>query len=124
MPCTDARPRPVPFPCSFVVKKGSNRCGRALGAMPTPLSLTRSRTYASAVLTSDGGTTSAARRRATSRRIRFYQRRLVRHLAGHFDVLADQPRQHALQPQDRLVEIEVLRHEHLFAAEREELLGK
>ena len=120
---------------------------RASGEMPTPLSLTRSRTYASAAATSAGGATSDAGRRATSSRIQppagsasrafstrlriacsicvgsiLTQRRLVRHLAGERDVLANQPRQHALQPEDGLIEIDLLRQEHLLAAEGQQLL--
>ena len=35
-----ARPRPVPFPSSLVVKNGSMTRGKISGAMPTPVSLT------------------------------------------------------------------------------------
>ena len=56
------------------------------------------------------------------RRIDFDQRRLVRHLARQLDVFANQARQHALQPENGLIEIDLLREKHLLAAERQQLL--
>src|SRR6478672_745322 len=47
IPRTVARPRPVPLPCSFVVKKGSNAWSRVSGGMPWPVSDTSSRTCGS-----------------------------------------------------------------------------
>ncbi|MFO0583649.1 MAG: hypothetical protein U0229_15370 [Anaeromyxobacter sp.] len=39
-----ARPRPVPLPGAFVVKKGSKTWGSTSGVMPPPSSCTVSRT--------------------------------------------------------------------------------
>ena len=39
-PKTMLSPRPVPFPTSLVVKKGSKACACTWGGMPTPLSVT------------------------------------------------------------------------------------
>ncbi len=44
MPKTVARPRPVPFPGSFVVKNGSKMWGMTSAEMPSPLSVTLSQT--------------------------------------------------------------------------------
>ena len=59
VPCTDARPSPVPSPISFVVKNGSKMFSSRSGAMPVPVSATRdagmgpaSRTTVSAVMRS------------------------------------------------------------------------
>ena len=41
VPCTDARPSPVPSPISFVVKNGSKMFSSSSGAMPVPVSATR-----------------------------------------------------------------------------------
>src|SRR5438445_299730 len=40
MPKTVARPRPVPLPTSFVVKKGSKMCSLISAGMPLPVSVT------------------------------------------------------------------------------------
>ena len=56
------------------------------------------------------------------RRIDPDHRRRRRQLARQRDVLANQPRQHALQPDDGLIEVHFLRHQHLLAAERQQLL--
>ena len=40
IPCTEARPSPVPLPTSFVVKNGSNNRDITCGVMPVPVSLT------------------------------------------------------------------------------------
>ena len=40
MPCTVASPSPVPCPCSFVVKNGSNMRARVSSVIPTPVSAT------------------------------------------------------------------------------------
>jgi hypothetical protein len=42
MPRTVAKPRPVPLPVSFVVKKGSKMCSCIWASMPTPVSRTAS----------------------------------------------------------------------------------
>ncbi len=42
MPYTVARPRPVPFPGPFVVKKGSNTRERVCSSIPSPVSVTSS----------------------------------------------------------------------------------
>ena len=45
MPCTTARPKPVPSPTSLVVKNGSKMRSRTSGAMPCPVSRTVKRMY-------------------------------------------------------------------------------
>jgi hypothetical protein len=45
IPYTIDRPRPVPFPTSFVVKNASKMCGRAALAIPVPVSVTDGITY-------------------------------------------------------------------------------
>jgi len=40
MPYAVDRPKPVPLPCSLVVKKGSNNLGKTSLGMPPPLSST------------------------------------------------------------------------------------
>ena len=42
MPNTVDRPSPVPFPKSFVVKKGSKTRDRVSASMPSPVSVTAS----------------------------------------------------------------------------------
>jgi hypothetical protein len=49
IPCTVARPRPVPEPIGFVVKNGSKTRSRVMASMPTPVSLTASIACAPAV---------------------------------------------------------------------------
>ncbi len=44
MPYTVANPRPVPFPCSLVVKNGSKMRACVAASIPIPLSLTTSST--------------------------------------------------------------------------------
>ena len=51
-------------------------------------------------------------------------RRRGREIAGERDVLANQPREHRLQVQDREVQVHFLRQEHLLAAVGEQLLGQ
>ncbi len=46
MPYTVARPSPLPFPCSFVVKNGSNTRARVAASIPSPVSPTAIITYA------------------------------------------------------------------------------
>src|ERR1051325_11104142 len=45
MPCTTARPRPVPSPTDFVLKKGSNMRSRIRGSIPVPESDTVKRVH-------------------------------------------------------------------------------
>jgi hypothetical protein len=56
------------------------------------------------------------------RRIHFHCRRPIGQLAGQRDVLADETREHASQPGHGLIQVHILRHEDLFAAEGEQLL--
>ena len=44
MPNTVDRPRPVPLPCSFVLKNGSKMRARGAASIPTPVSVSASRT--------------------------------------------------------------------------------
>ena len=50
MLCTDAKPRPVPFPVGLVEKNGSNIRDTKAGSMPGPLSRTANSTYVPARL--------------------------------------------------------------------------
>ena len=44
IPYTIDKPRPVPFPCSLVVKNGSKRRALIYSEIPTPVSLTATQT--------------------------------------------------------------------------------
>ena len=63
MPYTVARPSPVPFPRSFVVKKGSKMRSRVAASMPVPVSETVTTALPAAHETVAGGIVDVDRRR-------------------------------------------------------------
>ncbi len=147
IPYTIDRPSPVPFPCSFVVKKGSNSRARVAASIPVPVSATLSLAYEPglALDVRDGARlvelqlVEAHRQPpAAGHRIARVDDEVQHHLLDlrgigqdhhrgrrshqlEFDFRPDQPAQHRVHPADDVAERDQPRAGRLPAAERQQL---
>src|SRR5690349_14060827 len=148
-PYTWLRPSPVPFPTSLVVKKGSNALARVSAAMPSPLSVTETRTYSPT--RSSGGRSRAPAgiflvaittrppngmaSRALMERLRMAtsicvastragQRDGARHCSEFNPVLTDRAPEHLGHPAHGSIQVGRFCGENLPAREGQELLGE
>ena len=132
MPCTVASPRPVPWPGSLVVKKGSKARSRTSSAMPVPSSTTVMRTPSATPATAIASVPpSGIASRALTARLTSTCSSCARSAStgsrpgpdrdAQRDALAQRAVEQALEVAQQAADVEHLGLDHLAAAEHEQL---